>query len=179
MNTADPACGEDADAGPCRRDHRRRNGGRAHTAVCKHEGDVAPADLGHPPGSLAQLGDLPMAQSYLEAAVHDGDGGRQGAVPAHGLFHLERRLHIFRKGHSVRDDGRLKRDHGAFALYGDRYIGMDIEKAVEHVVLVVSPKLTDLSLFAKGAGHAPGRRQWDAPASVQDLPSAPLSRYQR
>ncbi len=74
----------------------------------------------------------PLIQTHLEAAIQNGDSGRHGAVVAHHLLDLARRLHVLRIGHAVGDDGGLQGHHRLAGGQRGGNFRLDIEVSVQH-----------------------------------------------
>ena len=118
MHPADPAGGEDLDAGHGGDHHRRADGRAGHAAAAQGYGEVAPRRL----GSGKALARQPFERGLVDAGhhlpVHDGDGRRHGAVLADQLFDAAGHLEVLRIGHAMGDDGGFERHHRLAVVEG-------------------------------------------------------------
>ena len=113
MYAADAAGGKNIDARHVGDYHGGGDGGSAVRSASDECGQIAAAGLGDAAAGLAEVLDLLMAQTSLEAAADDGDGCGDCAVVTDGLLDKERGLNVLGIGHAVGDDGALKSDDGA------------------------------------------------------------------
>ena len=150
MHAADAAGGKNGDARHVGDHHRRGDGGRTVHAARADDRQVAARDLGDAAPGLAEVGDLLLGQTRLQAAAEDSDGGGHCAVVAQSLLNEQRRLHIFRIGHAVRDDRALERDDRAAVRKRLLHLGCDVQIFVQiHIKNLLVDSSDRFALYCK------------------------------
>jgi len=109
VHAAQPAGGEDVDAGPGRQPRGRGDRGRAVSAAGRHDGEVAHAALDDVLARRHQRQRL-LVQPDARLAAHHRDRRRHGALGAHGRLQLARHLQVARARQAVGDQRGLERD---------------------------------------------------------------------
>ena len=137
MDTANAAGGEHLNPSHVGDDHGGGDGGSAVLALGYQNGQVTAAGLGHSGAGLAQIVDLGLGQTGLQAAADDGDGGGHRAVLADDLLHVQSGLHVLGIGHAVGDDGGFQSHHGAALVQSLLHFGSDVQVFIQrHVVFL-------------------------------------------
>ena len=125
-----------ADAAGCKQ--RDAGHGGTNHGGCHGSGPVAPHGQQHGQVPARGLGDvlclpqehqLLLRKAHLDFSVEHGNGGGQGSVGADGGLTGARRLHIFRVGHAVGDDGRLQRHNRLPVFEGGRHLRRHVQTA--------------------------------------------------
>ena len=114
VHASDAAGSEDPYACHGGDDHGRRHGGSSVGLAGDKHGQVSPRRFGHREPFLTEVFDLLRRASGFQFASDDSDSGGHGSVLTDRLLHPERRLHVLRVRHAVRDDSGLQR-HYRFA----------------------------------------------------------------
>ena len=99
-------------------------GGRLKAGLSKEEIDY----LGRT--GAAEVVDLFLGKTGLEAATDDGDGRGDRAAFADDALDLEGGLHVLGIGHTVGDDGGLQRDDGLAGVQRFLYFGGNVKITV-------------------------------------------------
>ncbi len=110
MRPAEPAGGEDADAGTGGEQRRGGDRGRAGTVQRGGDGQVPDGQLRYIRG-LRDCAERIRAQADGGCPVDHGDGGRRHSAVAQQRFQLGRDLPVTGTRQAVGDQCRLQRDH--------------------------------------------------------------------
>ena len=130
MHAADAAGGKHADARHVGDHHRGGDGAGAVPALRDEHGQVAAGRLGDARAGLAEVVDLLTGQARLQASADDGDGRGDRARLADDALDLEGGLHVLGIGHTVGNDGGLKRDDGLAGVQRFLYFGGNVKITV-------------------------------------------------
>ena len=136
VHTADAAGGEHANARHVGDHHRGGDGARAVLALRDEHGQVAAGSLRDARAGAAEVVDLFLGKTGLQAAADDGDGRGDRAGLADDALDLEGGLHVLGIGHAVGNDGGFERHDGLTGGKGLGNLGGDIQILVHVKILL-------------------------------------------
>ena len=132
---ADAAGGENLDARHVGDDHGGGDSGCAVGLSRDQRGQITAAGFGDASSGFAEVFDLLAAQTCLESAADDGDGGGRRAVRANRLLDQQRCFYVLWIGHAMGDDGAFQRDDGLARLQRGLYFGGNIKMLIHSILL--------------------------------------------